>query len=112
MITVEVLAMIVMAGSARFLIPKMMYAEKPGVRFGIGAVLFAMYNAVVILMVNYLCTWNGREFAQMTGTEVWKLALAAFVLVNVAVAFVACAFYFSRDRRTMSEAQQMKLKDL
>lgn len=112
MVTVELVLMIVLALAARLLVPQMMRCESALVRFGIGVGLFGMYTALVLLMFRYLCTYDGREIAQLTGSEVWERAVCGMLLTNVAVLFAACIFFFTREKRSLSQSEKMKLKDL
>lgn len=117
MVTTELLLMLALTLAARFIVPKMMYSKSAGVRFGIGCLLFGMYTAVSIAMMRYLCCYSynggrGVAMADLTGSEVWNRVVVAFVVTNVAVVFAACVFFFTRDRRTMSQKEKMKLKDM
>ena len=112
MITIEICVLLVLLLAARLLTPKMMESESAGVRFGIGVGLFGIYSVVCLLMFRYLCTFDGGEIAQMAGSEVWKRVIVAFILVNVAAVFAACIYFFTRERRTLSQEEKMKLKDL
>lgn len=112
MITIEICVLLVLLLAARLLTPKMMESESAGVRFGIGVGLFGIYSVVCLLMFRYLCTFDGGEIAQMAGSEVWKRVIVAFILVNVAAVFAACIYFFTRERRKLSQEEKMKLKDL
>lgn len=118
MVTTEILLMMALALIARLLVvPRMMYSESAGVCFGFGCLLFAMYTLVCLAMMRYLCcyTYNGGRgvsIADLTGSEVWNRVVIGFLLTNVSALFVACIFFFTRDRRTMSQKEKMKLKDL
>lgn len=112
MITVEILIMLVLVLCARFLIPKMMETESAGVRFGIGIGLFGIYTVVAVLMFRYLCTFDGRAIAQLQPTEVWNRVICAFLLVNFAVAIAALIFFFTREKRKLTQEELMKLKDM
>lgn len=117
MVTAEVVIIIILALAARFLVPKMMYSESPGVRFAVGCGLFAMYIVVCIAMFRYLCCYSYNGFnwvpiSDLTGQQVWDRVVLAFMLTNLAVLFAACIFYFTRNKRTLSQKEKMKLKDL
>lgn len=112
MITAEIVIMLVLALAARFLTPKMMGAESAGRRFGIGLCLFGIYTVVSVLMFRYLCTFDGRGIAQLQATEVWNRVVCAFLLVNCSVAIAAGIFFFTREKRSMTQEEKMKLKDL
>jgi len=112
MITFEICALMVLLLAARLMTPKMMEAESAGVRFGLGMGLFGIYTAVSLLMFRYLCTFDGKGIAQLTGAEVWRRVVCAFVLVNIAVCMTACIFFFAREKRKLSQEEKMKLKDL
>lgn len=117
MITAEVLLMMVLALTARFMVPKMMYTESAKVRFAVGCALFVMYNVVCLAMCRYLCCYSymggrGVAISDLSGPEVWNRVVVAFLLTNAAVLFAACIFYFTRDKRTLSQKEKMKLKDL
>lgn len=104
--------MLVLLLAARLLTPKMLESESVGARFGIGIGLFGIYWAVCLLMFRYLCTFDGGEIARLTGGEVWKRVVIAFALVNVAALFAACIYFFTREKRKLSQEEKMKLKDL
>ena len=112
MITVEILAIMLMALLARFLIPKMMEAESANLRFGIGMVLMVFYSVAMLLGVRYLCTVDGRTIAQLTGAEVWSRVVCIVLLLHAVVAFTAAVFFFTREKRKMREQDKVKLKDL
>lgn len=112
MITVDVLFMIVLALAARFLTPKMMYAESAAVKFGLGVGLFALYTAGCLSMFHYLCTVNGTAMANLSGVEVWNRVICAFLLMNLCVLIAGTLFYFTREKRTLTQKEKMKLKDL
>lgn len=112
MITVEILIMLLLLLAARFLTPKMMETESAGVRFGIGLGLLGIYTVVSVLMFRYLCTFDGRAIAQLQATEVWNRVICAFLLVNFAVAFAAGIFFFTREKRKLTQDEKMKLKDM
>lgn len=112
MITIEICVMLVLLLAARILIPRMMESESAGTKFGIGVCLFGIYTAVSLLMFRYLCSFDGKGAGGLTGSEVWTRVTVAFLLVNVSVVIAACLFYFTRNRRTLSQEEKMKLKDL
>ena len=112
MITIEICALMVLLLAVRLLTPKMMESNSAGVRFGIGLGLFAIYTAVCILMFRYLCTFDKKAIAQLSGNEVWTRVICAFLLVNAAAVFAACIFFFTREKRKLSQEEKMKLKDL
>ena len=112
MTMIEVLLMLVLLLAARLLTPKMLETQSAGVRFGIGLGLFGIYTVVSILMFRNFCTFDGREIAVLTGSEVWSRVVCSFLVVNLSVALAACIFFFTRDRRKLSQEEKMKLKDL
>lgn len=112
MVTIEICVMLVLLLAARFMVPKMMESESAGVRFGIGIGLFGIYTAISLLMFRYLCTFDGRNIAQLTGSEVWTRVVCAFALVNWAVCMAACIFFFTREKRKLTQEEKMRLKDL
>ena len=114
MITIELCLMLLLALIARFLIPQMMYAEKTGVRFGIGCALLGMYTVSCVAMFRYVCMQmnNGADISVLTGSQVWAGVICAFLLMNVCVLFTACIFFFTRERRKLSQSEKIKLKDL
>ena len=112
MVTIEILIMVVLLLTARLLIPKMMESESAAVRFGIGVSLFGIYTVVSLLVFRYLCSFDGREIAQLTGREVWNRVLCGFLLTNFSAVFAACLFFFTREKRKLSQKDKMKLKDL
>lgn len=112
MVTIEILVMLILLLVSRFLIPKMADSESAGVKFGIGVGLFCIYTMVCLLMFRYLCAFDGRQIVQLTGSEVWNRVACAFLLVNFSVVFASCIYYFTRDKRKLSQEEKMKLKDL
>ena len=112
MITIEICTLLVLLLAARLMVPKMLEAESAGVRFGMGLGIFGIYTAVSLLMFRYLCIFDGKPIAQLTGAEVWSRVVCAFLLVNIAVCMTACIFFFAREKRKLSQEEKMKLKDL
>lgn len=118
MVTIELLLMLALALIARLLVvPRMVYSKSAGVRFCLGCLLFVMYTSVCLAMMHYLCcfSYNGGRgvlISDLTGPEVWNRVLVAFLLVNASVLFVAVIFFFTRDKRSLSQKEKMKLKDL
>lgn len=117
MVTGELLLMLALALAARFIVPKMMYTKSVGIRFSIGCLLFTMYTAVCLAMMHYLCCYSfnggrGVSISDLTSLEVWNRVVVAFLLVNVSVLFISCVFFFTRDKRSLSQKEKMKLKDL
>ncbi len=112
MITIEICALLVLLLAVRLLTPKMMESTSAGVRFGIGLGLFCIYTAVCILMFRYFCTFDDNIIAELSGKEVWNRVVCAFLMVNVASAFAACIFFFTREKRKLSQEEKMKLRDM
>ena len=117
MVTGELLLMLALALAARFIVPKMMYSESVGVRFGIGCLLFVMYTIACVSAMHYFCcySYNGGRgvlISDLAGSEVWNRVFVALLLTNCSVLFTACVFFFTRDKRTMTQQEKMKLKDL
>ena len=112
MITIEICALLVLLLAVRLLTPKMMESTSNGVRFGIGLGLFGIYTAVSILMFRYFCTFDGKIISELSGNEVWNRVVCAFLLVNLSSVFAACIFFFTREKRKLSQEEKMKLKDL
>lgn len=112
MVTVEICVMLVLLLAARFLVPKMMYIRSSGTKFTIGICLFGIYTAVCLLMFRYLCVFDGGRIADLTGREVWIRVVCAFALVNLSAVIVAFLFFFTREKRRLSQEEKMKLKDL
>ena len=112
MITLEICVMLVLLLAVRLLVPKMMDTRSAGVKFSLVLCLFGIYTAVSLLMFRYLCVFDGGTIAALTGKEVWIRVVCAFVLVNLSAAAVACIFFFTREKRRLSQEEKMKLKDL
>lgn len=114
MVTIELCIIILFALIARFLVPQMMCSEKAGMRFGIGCCLFGMYTVACLAIFRYVCMQvnNGADIAGLSGSEVWGGVVCAFLLANFSVLFAACIFFFTREKRKLSQKEKMKLKDL
>ena len=102
--------LLLLTAAVRCLVPKMMAAESAGTRFGIGVVLFLLYTAVTLLVFYYFCTFEGTGFG--SGEEVFVRTAVAFLIVNLIALFGACLFFFTREKRRLTQAEKMKLKDL
>lgn len=101
---------VVLIGAVKILVPKMVEAESAGKRFGLGVMLFAIYTAVTLLMFYHFCTFEGNGFG--SGRDVFVRVIAAFLIVNLIALIAACLYFFSREKRRLSQAEKMKLKDL
>ena len=99
-----------LALAVRILIPKMLDSESRGKRFGIGVVVFLIYTVVTLLMFFYFCTFEGNGFCD--GKEVFVRVSVAFLVVNLMVLFGACLYFFTWEKRKLSQIDKMKLKDL
>lgn len=93
--------------TARVLIPKMQDAESAGVKFGIGVILFLIYNVVCVFLFHYVCSISPGDPEQVL-TNV----LVAFGISNLIVLITACIYFISREKRKLSQNEKMKLKDL
>ena len=109
---IEIFVMLALLLVSRFLVPKMMQSGSAKVKYGIGICLFGIYTAVSLIMFRYFCAFDGSRIADLTGSEVWIRVVCAFLVVNLAVLFASCIYYFTRDRRKLSQEEKMKLKDL
>lgn len=107
---IYVCALIGLLLTARILIPKMLSAERAGCRFGLGVVLFGVYTALTLLMFSFFCKFDGA--AIRTGEEVFTRIVVAFLLMNIMTLFAACLYFVSREKRKLTQAEKMKLKDL
>jgi hypothetical protein len=112
MITAEILIMLVLLLVARFLIPKMLDARSAGAKYGTGLGIFGIYTVVSLIMFRYFCSFDGKEIAQLTGSEVWNRVICSFLLVNLAMVMVSAIYYLARDKRKLSQEEKIKLKDL
>ena len=92
---------------ARVLIPKMQDAESAGMKFGIGVILFLIYNVGCVFMFHYVYTITPGD-----GQQVLTNVLVAFGISNMIVLITACLYFVSREKRKLSQAEKMKLKDL
>ena len=101
---------VILIGSVKILVPKMMEEETAGKRFGLGVVLFALYTAVTLLMFYHFCTFEGNGFG--SGWDVFVRIVAAFLVVNLIALITACLYFFSREKRKLTQAEKMKLKDM
>lgn len=97
-----------LALAARIMAGKLLSAESPRTKFCLGLGLFAIYNCVMVMGVGWLCTFDGVAIPGELATR----ALTGWLLVNLAAVFSACLFYFTREKRKLSQTDKMKLKDL
>ena len=109
---IEIYVFLALLLTARLLIPRMMDSGPAKVRFGLGISLFGIYTAVCLFMFRYLCMFDDKRIAELSGDEVWIRVVCAFLLVNFAAAFTAGIFFFTREKRKLSQKEKMKLKDL
>ena len=107
---IYVCALIGLLLTASILIPKMLSAEIAGCRFGLGVVLFGGYTALTLLMFSFFGMFDGA--AIRTGEEVFTRIVVAFLLMNIMTLFAACLYFVSREKRKLTQAEKMKLKDL
>ena len=101
---------VVLIGAVKILVPKMVEAESAGKRFGLGVMLFAIYTAVTLLMFYHFCTFDGNGFG--SGSEVFTRVVLAFVIMNFITLFSACLYFFTREKRKLTQEEKMRLKDL
>lgn len=90
----------------RWLLPRAIKAEKAGVRFALGAGVFGAYTLVVLIVI-----WH-MVFGAVSIEDCMARACIAVVLVNLMMLFVAAILFFTREKRTMTQEEIMKLKDL
>lgn len=90
----------------RLLVPRIMKAEKAAKGFWLGMVVFAAYTLILLLMIWFLC-YDASAIA-----DCLVRACVAVMLVNVMMLFAAVLFYVSRDKRSMTQEDRMRLKDL
>lgn len=102
--------LVLLIAVVKYLVPKMMDAENVGKRFGIGVTLFLIYTAVTLLVFYYFCTFEGTGFG--SGEAVFVRIVVAFLIVNLMTLFGACLYFFTREKRRLTQAEKMKLKDL
>ena len=105
-----VFALAVLLLTARILIPKMLETEHAGHKFGYGLVLFGIYTAVMLFMFRFFCGFDGDQIR--TGEDVYTRMLVAFLTTNLLSAFSACLYFFTREKRKLTQAEKMKLKDM
>jgi len=91
---------------ARLLVPVMMKPGKAWIRFSIGVGLFVLYTAGLILMIRYM------TFDAVSIEDCMIRVSAAVLVTNVMVLFAAAIYYFSREKRAMTQEEKMRLKDL
>jgi len=103
-------ALVALLLTARILIPKMLSAEKSGWKFGLAIMLFAIYTAVMLIMFYFFCNFD-RQITS-AGYEVFIRVIIAFLIVNLMIVFAACQYYFTREKRRLTQEEKMKLKDL
>lgn len=96
--------------AARILIPGMQKSEKPVWKFGLGIILFGIYTAVMLIMFYFFCNFDGQ--IAPAGKEVFVRIVIAFLIVNFMIVFVACQYYFTREKRKLTQEEKMKLKDM
>ena len=103
-------AAVLLMVAVKFLVPKMMETDSGGKRFGIGVVLFLIYTAVTLLVFYFFCTFDGNGFG--SGSEVFTRVVLAFVIMNFITLFSACLYFFTREKRKLTQEEKMRLKDL
>lgn len=101
-----VMPMVLLALLIQLLVPRIMKAEKAAEGFWLGIVVFAAYTLILLLMIWFLC-YDASAIA-----DCLVRACVAVMLVNVMMLFAAVLFYVSRDKRSMTQEERMRLKDL
>lgn len=96
----------------KFLVPKMMDTANSNLRFGIGVVLFLIYTALMVLVLLFFNTVRIEGTDAVTDRIYFVKYTVGILLVNLAALFSACLYFFTREKRKLSEAEKMKLKDL
>lgn len=101
---------VVLLLAVRLLVPKLMATENAGKGFAIGVGLFVIYTVVTVMLFYYFNNFEGKGFG--TGEETFVRCVVAFLIMNIVTIFNACLYFFSREKRKMSQTEKMKLKDL
>ena len=90
----------------RYLLPRVIKAEKAGVKFGLGVCVFIVYTLMLMLTIMHLV------FGAVSVEDCMIRACVAVVLVNLMMLFVAAILFFTRDKRGLTQEEWMKLKDM
>lgn len=98
--------LLVLALVIRFVIPRAVKAEKDWVRFALGVTVFAAYTLIILLTV-----WH-MMFGAVNIEDCFVRACVGVIVVNLMMLFTAAIFFFTREKRSMSQEELMKLKDL
>ena len=106
--SVFVVSILFMTIAVRIIVPKMLETANAHVKFGLCLGLFLIYNAVMLMVVYWFCTFYGSTLPG----ELVKCALTGWLVVNISALFCACLFFFTRERRKLTQMDRMKLKDL
>jgi len=96
--------------TVRLLVPKLLKTESAGKGFAIGVGLFGIYTVLTVILFYYFCNFDGKGFG--TGEEAFVRCVVVFLIVNLIAFFIACMYFFTRDKRKMNQTEKMKLKDL
>lgn len=94
------------------LAPKMMDSGNPKLRFGIGLVLFLVYTAVLLLVLVFINAVNAEGIDNSLDRVYFIRYAIGVSITNLAALFTACLYYFTREKRKMSDMEKMKLKDM
>ena len=103
---VAAVPMALLALVIRLAVPRAMKEEKSGFRFALGVVIFAAYTLITMLTIWWV------TFGAASAEECVVRACVAVALVNLMMLFAAAIFFFTREKRTISQEEKMKLKDL
>ena len=103
---VAAIPMALLALVIRLLVPRTMSEEKPWLRFVFGVVVFVAYTLITLLTIWWV------TFDVPSVEECLIRACVSVVLVNVMMLFAAAIFFFTKEKRTLSQEEKMKLKDL
>lgn len=90
----------------RFVVPRTLKAEKDWSRFAFGVTAFVAYTLMVLLTIWHI------TFGAVDIEDCFIRCCVGVVVVNLMVLFTATIFFFTRDRRPMSQEELMKLKDM
>ena len=96
----------------KFLVPKMMESGNSGLRFGIGVVLFFVYTAILLLVFAFLNTVPVEGGSTVMDKAYFIRYTLGVLLVNLMALFTAILYFFTREKRKMTETEKMKLKDM
>ena len=90
----------------RFTVPRLLKAEKDWSRFALGVTVFIAYTLMVLLTIWHI------TFGAVDIKDCFVRSCVGVVVLNLMVLFAATIFFFTKEKRTLSQEEKMKLKDL